>query len=311
MSISDQANLLHLKMRDLGNNKLFSQSELQNLLGTTTKESELMMYLQELMNKKLTKLSKQGDEIKFQAISSEDAAKVFSMNNDEAMIYEHIEASGREGIWTKTLKAKTNLHQHIVSKCLKSLESNRYIKAVKSVKYPTRKIYMLYNVQPSIDVTGGPWFTDSELDTEFIDTLVEVIWRFIANKTFPKSDDNNPVQTSYISQHPGVDLDDVTNMINQSKVSSIELGVSDIRSLCDVLIFDDKIEEITTGVFKATWQSVIEKGLNKDIKDLHIPRETMEYLLSNQSYSIFDYKSTIEDLNEESDLIYLDSWINE
>ena len=33
---------------------------------------------------------------------------------------------------------------------------------------------MLYNLQPSIDVTGGPWFTDSELDTEFIETLLEV-----------------------------------------------------------------------------------------------------------------------------------------
>ena len=36
------------------------------------------------------------------------------------MIYSYIEASGREkGFGLKPLKAKTNLHQHIVQKCLK------------------------------------------------------------------------------------------------------------------------------------------------------------------------------------------------
>ena len=91
----------------------------------------------------------------------------------------------------------------------KNLENNRYIKSIKSVKHPTRKIYMLYNLQPSIDVTGGPWFTDSELDTEFIETLLEVCWRFIVGKTMyikdeeADNEDINPLQTTYHNHHPG------------------------------------------------------------------------------------------------------------
>ncbi len=56
------------------------------------------------------------------------------MSRDEQIIYHHIEAAGREGIWTKTIKLKTNLHQQVVSRCLKSMEGLRYIKTVKSVK---------------------------------------------------------------------------------------------------------------------------------------------------------------------------------
>ncbi len=56
------------------------------------------------------------------------------MNTDESMIYSHIESSGREGIWSKTIRARTNLHQTIVQRCLKNLENQRYIKVVKSVK---------------------------------------------------------------------------------------------------------------------------------------------------------------------------------
>lgn len=66
------------------------------------------------------------------------------------MVLSHIQASGNEGtvplshavrptdialgIWTKHLKAKTELHQTVIDRCLKSLTQKQLIKAVKSVK---------------------------------------------------------------------------------------------------------------------------------------------------------------------------------
>lgn len=38
------------------------------------------------------------------------------------------------GIWTKHLKAKTNLHQTIIDRCLKTLTQKRLIKRVPSVQ---------------------------------------------------------------------------------------------------------------------------------------------------------------------------------
>ena len=80
------------------------------------------------------------------------------------------------GIWTKDLKIRSNLQQpqarpvraqqrarfaHIsapqINKCLKSLEQRKLIKAVKSVASSNRKVYMLFELEPSREITGGAW----------------------------------------------------------------------------------------------------------------------------------------------------------
>lgn len=320
--LTENARTLHSKMLELPSSTFFNQEQLQDLIQIKVPD-KLLAVAQELINMKLVKLVKQGEELKFQAISLMEASKITAMSDDEAMIYSYIEASGREGIWTKTIKAKTNLHQHIVVRCLKSLENQRYIKSIKSVKHPTRKIYMLYNLQPSIEVTGGPWFTDSELDTEFIDSLLTVIWRFIASKTYPTafqppSSNNNIMQSSFPANHTGfVNLDSIIDFITANNITNIDLAVNDIRSLCDVLIYDDKLELInhTTDTFKATWQSVLEAGYGRayaEEDNNKLVDSSVKMLLENHSFSLFDHFSVIEPSAEEDpDLLYVDSWIYE
>ncbi len=41
---------------------------------------------------------------------------------------------------------------------------------------------MLYELEPSVELTGGAWYTDQELDVEFIDTLANQLYKFIASK---------------------------------------------------------------------------------------------------------------------------------
>ena len=129
---------------------------------------------------------------------TDDCARKFELENDEAMILSRIEESGSEGIWIKTIQKKTELASAVVNRCLKSLEQKQAIKAIKSVKvsifrivlctrllidsfkYPTRKMYMLFNLEPSVEVTGGPWYTDHELDNEFIRMLCDACFQWIA-----------------------------------------------------------------------------------------------------------------------------------
>lgn len=74
------------------------------------------------------------------------------MSGEESMVLGHIQASNTEGepascypmfplryehfigIWTKHIKAKTELHQTVLDRCLKSLTQKALIKVVKSVK---------------------------------------------------------------------------------------------------------------------------------------------------------------------------------
>ncbi len=61
------------------------------------------------------------------------------------------------GIWTKDLRNKTNLQQPAVSKILKNLEGRALVRSVKGVANPTRKMYMLADLEPARELTGGAW----------------------------------------------------------------------------------------------------------------------------------------------------------
>ena len=61
------------------------------------------------------------------------------------------------GIWTKDLKNKTNLQQPQVTKILKNLDARGLVKSVKAVAHPTRKLYMLAELEPARELTGGSW----------------------------------------------------------------------------------------------------------------------------------------------------------
>lgn len=330
--LTPAAKKLHHVMVSSGKSS-YTQNEILELLKYED-VNELMQNAQGLLNKGLLKILESDPDstsdsnekqILFAAITEQEAKKVSNMTADEAIVYSHVEASGREGIWTKTIKAKTNLHQHIVLRCLKSLESQSYIKSVKSVKHPTRKIYMLYHLTPSIDVTGGPWFTDSELDTDFIDSLLIVIWKFIAQKSFPKCFKYKGLipdglkQFSYPSNIlSGMGsllptLNDVNEFIVSSGITTIELTLSDIKSLCDVLEFDEKIE-CMNGSYMATWQSVLEAGGGKiEGEDIYAPLDNQIFNI-NDNYRVLDTMIKSESNNDENGTkfnsqLYLDSWI--
>ncbi|KAK9479103.1 RNA polymerase Rpc34 [Lipomyces japonicus] len=273
-NMSKPAQKMYNKMMNLHDaGYIYSQGELSEMVGIADL-MKLMELIQENMNMGLLKMVRQGDELCYQAIDKADAEKVQSMTKDEAMVYSYIEASGTEGIWTKTIKSKTNLHQTVVQRCLKSLEGKRYIKNIKSVKYPTRKIYMLASLQPSVDVTGGPWFTDSELDTEFIGSLLSIIFRFIASESMPTEDDkplaapthakpkrkstkaiakpkheviyDQLVFPANYSQYPGINQ--IHEFVQTSGITTVDLAQSDIKSLLDVLVYEGKIETGDNGM---------------------------------------------------------------
>lgn len=70
----------------------------------------------------------------FKAKTPEEVVKYANMDTNEMIIYGHIKNAGNKGIWIKDLKQKSNIHTKNVQDAIKSLEKNKYIKSVKSVK---------------------------------------------------------------------------------------------------------------------------------------------------------------------------------
>lgn len=91
------------------------------------------------------------------------------------MVYSSIESSGTQGIWTKTIKAKSGVHAKVLDRVYKSLENRGLIKPMKSVKHPQRKMYIRAGLTPSEEATGGTWFNDGRLDIGMIEAVTSAM----------------------------------------------------------------------------------------------------------------------------------------
>jgi DNA-directed RNA polymerase III subunit RPC6 len=57
-----------------------------------------------------------------------------TLTKDEHLVYTRIQHADNQGIWSQNLSKNLNMGKVVLDKCLKSLESKRIIKRVKSVK---------------------------------------------------------------------------------------------------------------------------------------------------------------------------------
>ncbi|ONH77767.1 DNA-directed RNA polymerase III subunit RPC6 [Pichia kudriavzevii] len=165
---------------------------------------------------------------------------------------------------------------------------------------------------------------DSELDTDFIDSLLIVIWKFVAQRTYPKCFKKKGLIPDGLKQYSypanmimGMgsllpSLSEVNDFLVNSGITTIELTLSDVKSLCDVLEFDEKIECIN-GSYKATWQSILEAGGGKiEGEDIFAPLDNQVFNI-NDNYRVLDSSLNEEKENSEegkvNKTLYFDSWI--
>ncbi|ORX64422.1 RNA polymerase Rpc34 [Anaeromyces robustus] len=176
----------------------------------------------------------------FVAVSEEEVHKLRSMDANEKIIYGYIKEAGSKGIWQKDLKIKSGIHQKQVLASLKALEKRKIIKTVKSIKNSIKRVYMLYELAPSDEVTGGTFYQDNELDVEFIEILSHAIYRKILKDSMPTEEDQLlPANYPY---YPTVSS--LSNFLNNSDLfrSGVSLDNDDVQGLLDRLVYDGKIE---------------------------------------------------------------------
>lgn len=258
---------------------IFNQSDLLNM-NIASDVNDLMLICQKLMSKNLFQVLTMDNQVCYRCRNRSDAQKMSLMSEKEYMVYTTIEASTTSGIWTKTLAARTNLHQSVLTKALKYLEGKGYVKQIKSVKYPKRKIYMLKELEPAEEVAGGPWFSDGELDVDFIASIAGLVenhvrklsWRdgpklVVHKKRDADGDEFDELEIDYTRDprfyHPAMSdkgramipysagykgfptASEILNWIDaEGFIQNKDITITDINMLLDVLVYDGKIERI-------------------------------------------------------------------
>ena len=163
-----------------------------------------------------------------------------------------------------------------MNRCLKTLESKNRIKPIQSAKFPKRKIYILAELQPSDDVTGGPFYTDGVLDEEYVHQVGLWAEKYIIAKSWyhpPSKATSKKKRKLEISAEEAEELrsqefagssigsskamlplppgytgyptiPEITRAVNESKISGIVLKEAEIRQLMDILVWDGRIMKV-------------------------------------------------------------------
>ena len=126
------------------------------LAANDVKSAEMLTALNDLMKKgKVVACPGMDKALVFRLQSDEDAAKMRDLTAEDRLVYQEIEQSQNKGASTKDLRSKTGLQAPALTKALKKLETRKLIRQVKSVASKNTKIYMLIDLEPGREITGG------------------------------------------------------------------------------------------------------------------------------------------------------------
>ncbi|KAG4035024.1 hypothetical protein MFRU_002g03730 [Monilinia fructicola] len=154
--------------------------------------SMLLAVTQALTNEKLFKVVQDPQRGIGWKLRTEDEAKKYrSLSSEQEIVYSLIDEAGTEGIWSRTIKMRTNLHDAVFRSALKHLETKHMISEMKSVEFGNKKMYIKASLQPSDRASGGAWYTDNEMDEEFITQIMLILFDQIHRKSFYKSSTAN------------------------------------------------------------------------------------------------------------------------
>lgn len=74
-----------------------------------------------------------GGKIIYKIKTGTDIESLKGADNEEKVVYGIVEEAGNKGIWIRDIRNRSNLTQTQLNKIIKSLESKKIIKSVKTV----------------------------------------------------------------------------------------------------------------------------------------------------------------------------------
>ncbi|KAI8903341.1 RNA polymerase Rpc34 [Gorgonomyces haynaldii] len=220
---------------------------------------QVMMHLNSLVKEhRVELLTFPNGQTGVKLMELEESEKQQNMQQHERVVYQVIRQVGNKGIWLKDIRQKSNLHLQMVNQAVKSLEKSGIIKTVKSIKQPTKKLYMLAEFEPGAELTGGSWYQDNQLDETFIETINTQILRYITNKS-SKDDGILPKNARYPT------ITDIHKYLDDSNILAVSLSPMEVKELVDRLWAEGLVNRIHLVENDDNWDSFMYRTIPEPV----------------------------------------------
>ncbi|KAG5490420.1 hypothetical protein JKF63_00540 [Porcisia hertigi] len=107
---------------------------------------------------------------------------VNNINENLSLVLDAVRASGSTGIDQTQLLSKVRMPKTELGKALTALAAKNLIKEHRSFTNRAKRIYTLFNIDPSSHITGGAMYCGEEIDVAFVDEWRRELTRFVSTR---------------------------------------------------------------------------------------------------------------------------------
>lgn len=214
--------------------------------------------INELLTSGKIKLGRQGSAPVYLASDGEGNE---GGDEEEKVVYSIIKEAGNKGIWNREIRNRSNLSMTVLNKVIKSMEGRKVIKAVKSVAASKKKVYMLYNLDPDLSVTGGAWYSsDQDFESDLVEVLRKYTQRYLVKRG--KEAEEEYVKGSERKRGSFASAECVLSHIRESGILKIPIGLGEIESILHTLLLDSLVEmDQLNNTYRALEPPITSSGL--------------------------------------------------
>lgn len=147
-------------------------------------------------------------------------------SEEEIKVYQLILEAKNHGIQSNDIKEALEIKAPQLNKILNKLEKRDLIKSAKGINLKNKKIWFDSRVELSEDVSGGIFYKNGDYDKELIEALYAAT-------------------LDYIQAQGTANKNQLIVALKSLNLTRKDLTEANIQKIIDLLIFDDKIQEIT------------------------------------------------------------------
>jgi len=167
--------------------------------------------------------------------SKEEGAKRRGLTDEDQAVLAIVEHASTAGAWSRDIRTRSGLPQAGVARSLKALEARQLIKSVRSVEGQTRKVYLLFELEPDRRLTGGAWYSDRALDLDLVEQARELCHSYLLHGSSLRAD---PAEERRGGRPRRVG--EIAAYVRRTRIFHVDFSTADVHRVVMTLVYDGR-----------------------------------------------------------------------